>query len=181
MPHQCTTCLHTFEDGATQILEGCPDCGGKKFQFKPTQKQSATPSEQTESPPSNGSGESSAQHAARSSVADPSELPSRNFTPWPGEEPSRTDTSESIPDDEVPPEDPYEREAWEQTQEEKRSVDEIRRELNRQFESIRILAPGEYEVNLMELYEKDEYIIALQEDGQYMIEVPGYLYSEDNS
>jgi hypothetical protein len=52
------------------------------------------------------------------------------------------------------------------------SIDELREELNDQFESIRILDQGQYELNLMELYNRDEYIISLQEDGRYVIEVP---------
>lgn len=49
-------------------------------------------------------------------------------------------------------------------------VEEVRTELNDQFESIRIVEPGQYELNLMELYERDEYIIQLQENGRYVIE-----------
>lgn len=51
-------------------------------------------------------------------------------------------------------------------------LEELREELNSQFESIRIVNPGQYELNLMELYEREEYIISLQEDGKYVIEVP---------
>jgi predicted nucleic acid-binding Zn-ribbon protein len=53
------------------------------------------------------------------------------------------------------------------------SLEELRAELNDQFESIKILEPGQYELNLMELYEREEHIIALQEDGRYVIDVPG--------
>jgi hypothetical protein len=49
---------------------------------------------------------------------------------------------------------------------------DLREELNDQFESIRVLEPGQYELNLMELYDREEYIIALQEDGKYTIQVP---------
>jgi hypothetical protein len=51
-------------------------------------------------------------------------------------------------------------------------LDELREELNSQFESIKIVSPGQYELNLMELYDRQEYIISLQEDGRYVIEVP---------
>ncbi|HKL29911.1 MAG TPA: Zn-ribbon containing protein [Natrialbaceae archaeon] len=50
-------------------------------------------------------------------------------------------------------------------------LDELREELNDQFESIKIVSPGQYELNLMELYDRDEYIISLREDGRYVIEV----------
>ncbi|UVE51175.1 hypothetical protein KU306_04640 [Haloferax larsenii] len=51
-------------------------------------------------------------------------------------------------------------------------LDQLREELNDQFESIKIVNPGQYELNLMELYDRDEYIISLREDGRYVIEVP---------
>ncbi|THE65728.1 hypothetical protein D8Y22_06045 [Salinadaptatus halalkaliphilus] len=52
------------------------------------------------------------------------------------------------------------------------SIEELRAELNEQFESIKIVNPGQYELNLMELYNREEYIISLQEDGRYVIDVP---------
>ena len=55
---------------------------------------------------------------------------------------------------------------------ERPSLSELRAELNDQFESIRVVAPGQYELNLMELYDRQEYIIALQEDGKYTVQVP---------
>ena len=51
-------------------------------------------------------------------------------------------------------------------------ISELREELNDQFEGIRILDPGQYELNLMELYEREETIIALRENGRYVIEPP---------
>jgi hypothetical protein len=49
---------------------------------------------------------------------------------------------------------------------------QLREELNDQFESIKIVEPGSYELNLMELYDREEYIVSLMEDGRYAIEVP---------
>ncbi|ELZ87764.1 hypothetical protein C453_02217 [Haloferax elongans ATCC BAA-1513] len=56
--------------------------------------------------------------------------------------------------------------------EDRPDLDQLREELNDQFESIKIVNPGQYELNLMELYDRDEYIISLREDGRYVIEVP---------
>jgi hypothetical protein len=56
--------------------------------------------------------------------------------------------------------------------EDRPDLDELREELNNQFESIKIVSPGQYELNLMELYDRQEYIISLREDGRYVIEVP---------
>ncbi|WP_137291158.1 OapC/ArvC family zinc-ribbon domain-containing protein [Natronorubrum halophilum] len=61
------------------------------------------------------------------------------------------------------------------------SIEELRAELNEQFESIKIVSPGQYELNLMELYNREEYIISLQEDGRYVIDVPESWHADDNS
>lgn len=33
MPHQCLKCGRVFEEGSSQLLRGCPDCGGNRFFF----------------------------------------------------------------------------------------------------------------------------------------------------
>jgi uncharacterized protein len=33
MPHQCLKCGHVFEEGSSQLLKGCPSCGGNRFFF----------------------------------------------------------------------------------------------------------------------------------------------------
>lgn len=148
MPHQCTECGHTFEDGSKEMLSGCPECGGNKFQFLPEGATTADPdpdlaadpdpnSEQYSDSPAH---EDSAQADARSSVVDADELPDR------ADDPSE---SGETPD-----------------------LAQLREELNDQFESIRIVDHGQYELNLMELYRREEFIIALQENGRYVIEVP---------
>lgn len=194
MPHQCTSCDYLFEDGSEAMLDGCPDCGGNKFQFRPV-GWSPEDTEQTTQPQqaetdtgrdthesgddeiieAGTEGESPAQQSARSDVVSPSDMP--NVSAWPDEQGTdhTTEHAGTESDGDRPPEDPYEREAWEEEQKSEMGLDALRQELNKQFESIKIMAPGEYELNLMELYEREEYIIALQEDGQYMIEVPNYI------
>ncbi|WP_128476976.1 OapC/ArvC family zinc-ribbon domain-containing protein [Halorussus pelagicus] len=275
MPHQCTNCGRTFGDGSKEMLSGCPDCGGNKFQFKPasaadgtagdgvaagtaatepkktpesardsaddvrqaqrdapsaddartgavnraaatvrdwvgtrdetephsdrdyseesadrTAKKSAerdrsdstrneradgakSSSARPDSPagpdratrpdsPANSdaapSSEDSAQASARSDVVNDSELPEDAPENAAEVGPTSEDADDanvvSAPDDDNP------------------GLKELREELNSQFESIRIVNPGQYELNLMELYEREEYIISLQEDGKYVIEVP---------
>jgi predicted nucleic acid-binding Zn-ribbon protein len=59
---------------------------------------------------------------------------------------------------------------------EKIEVEEIKKELTRfGIESIRIIAPGQYEINLEKLFEREEIIIALEEDGKYVIHLPSLL------
>lgn len=33
MPHQCLRCGQIFEEGSSQLLKGCPGCGGNRFFF----------------------------------------------------------------------------------------------------------------------------------------------------
>ncbi|MFC4450524.1 Zn-ribbon domain-containing protein [Halorussus aquaticus] len=235
MPHQCTNCGRSFQDGSKQMLSGCPDCGGNKFQFQPagaaerntgeTGSRTASQATQPKKTPENvgsdadgapetgggdrgsavdraaatvrdwvGTGddtetqnprattqtdrsgnpgprtstsstgsaapvaEDSAQADARRDVVNESELPDEPANAGPDTVPKGdSDTGANVvdtPDDENP------------------GLEELREELNSQFESIRIVEPGQYELNLMELYEREEYIISLKEDGKYVIEVP---------
>jgi predicted nucleic acid-binding Zn-ribbon protein len=61
-----------------------------------------------------------------------------------------------------------------------RRFEALREELNEQFESIRIVRPGEYELNLVELYDREEFIVSLREDGRYVIEMPDAWGSPDD-
>lgn len=63
---------------------------------------------------------------------------------------------------------------------EKKEKEEVVKEIKEDFakfgiESIKILAPGQYEINLQKLFERDEIIIALEEDGRYVIHLPSLL------
>jgi predicted nucleic acid-binding Zn-ribbon protein len=208
MPHQCTNCGRGFEDGSQEMLSGCPNCGGNKFQFRPEgadpPSTDAEPPEPPEPPGGNSTvaktvgktaatvrdfvgsddesvgapdlgestasaddaeiaagpvdGEDAAQASARGDVVSPDELPSEpqsdeehRFQPVESDDEgaSETDDTADRPD-----------------------LKELREELNDQFESIKVLEPGQYELNLMELYDREEYIVALEEDGRYSIQVP---------
>jgi predicted nucleic acid-binding Zn-ribbon protein len=287
MPHQCTGCGHTFEDGSKEMLSGCPDCGGNKFQFRPAG--SADPPTDGDEPSTDGnetaidadttasSPESPDQpETDASSVAetvgrattrvrdfvasDPTPEPEPDAE-WPDEwesgssvrseetssgepiassgepEPNRsgpsgpesdersdddiidadarrsasergegpkedaaqasartdvisseeldgqavTDEGSEAPTDRSPPEpDPApDGEVVSEPTGEEPDLTELRAQLNDQFESIKILEPGQYELNLMELYDREEYIIALQENGRYVIQVPEQWIGED--
>jgi predicted nucleic acid-binding Zn-ribbon protein len=94
--------------------------------------------------------EDTAQADARSDVVSPDELDAAASPPSVADDAART----------VPPK-----------SDDSPGIDDLRQELNDQFESIKILEPGQYELNLMELYDRQECIISLQEDGHYVIEV----------
>ncbi len=250
MPHECTTCGRTFPDGSKEMLSGCPDCGGNKFQFHPGASGS-DPSERPTPPGSDTPSESTADHEPPPPASDTSGSPeSEPGTPrdtGPETRPTPTSTESSFtfgsrrsedrsadsdsgpgeadrsdrgsgddPDSEPvdgdpPPEDHAQASArstvvsedelpasdadqdapvgtvdgegrtadadgeapvGRQAGSEPADISELRDELNDQFESIKIHARGEYELNLMELYDREEHIIALQEDGRYVIDVP---------
>ena len=287
MPHQCTGCGEVFEDGTKEMLSGCPECGGNKFQFRP--KGADVPDDPeppdpggdgpvpdpTDSDPSDpGSDEpvpdrddgvvAGTVGRATTRVRDfvsPSGEPDPNAT-WPSEahgaaaadpatddgeiidadarrddagvdeddaqasartglasredvrdvgeprtgpvgseapesEPAGSEPAESGPAgsgstadtgpgfdgaadgrSDRPPAGEGDRVETEPADEDP-DLTELREQLNDQFESIKIVEPGEYELNLMELYDREEYIIALQENGRYVIQVPEQWIGED--
>ncbi|ELY55002.1 OapC/ArvC family zinc-ribbon domain-containing protein [Natronolimnohabitans innermongolicus] len=113
--------------------------------------------------------EDSAQADARSAVVQSDDLPA--------EAPADDVAATPNADDDVPPSDRGR--VVSEPSGEQPSIEELREELNEQFESIRIVSPGQYELNLMELYNREEYIISLQEDGRYVIDVPDTWRSDE--
>jgi predicted nucleic acid-binding Zn-ribbon protein len=228
MPHQCTDCGRGFDDGSKEMLSGCPNCGGNKFQYQPEGTDiSETPDAEPPEPPGPDStvartvgktaasvrdfvsssatdGDHSAEQSrpdadpsAESQPSDPSHSPDSPST----EPEPRAATEDSaqasargdiVEPDELPSDVPSASESEHQfrpvgadpdlseepAQEDRPDLEELRAELNDQFESIKVLEPGQYELNLMELYDREEYIIALQEDGHYSIQVPETIRSE---
>jgi predicted nucleic acid-binding Zn-ribbon protein len=302
MPHQCTNCGRTFADGSKEMLSGCPDCSGTKFQFQPegfdgadggapdgqrppgggppddggapddtggpatpgsdgqnggTVDRTATagadgeeslddlsssrsetvsrtvgsaaatvrdlvggsagpdataaqpPGESSTADESGGavgepdaSGgdddiivaesdpvpeeahEDAAQADARSGFATADDLPDETETDVSdgdeadsasdAERAGQTDSASDADDGPGIDGEPGRTEVSEPDAEtaDRPDVAELRKELNEQFESIRVVEPGQYELNLMELYDREEYIIALREDGRYSIQVP---------
>ena len=108
----------------------------------------------------------SAGQRDRPPVPDPRPLSARpEKTEESGADPESEDNEESTPADVA-------EEVTAGDSDKRPSLSELRAELNDQFESIRVVEPGQYELNLMELYDREEYIVALQEDGKYTIQLP---------
>ncbi len=117
--------------------------------------------------------EDSAQASARGEIADVSDLPSGADTPTvPPSELGADDTEAADTSQGGPPRDDGQVVGEPDPEAANTDLEDLRAELNDQFESIRIVEPGQYELNLMELYDREEHIVALQEDGKYVIEVP---------
>ena len=260
MPHQCIECDRTFPDGSKEMLSGCPDCGGNKFQFRPASQGANSPNagsttadqkksdqkksdrkepdrknpeqkmpdpepesersrpQQSGAEPTGSASSDGAPTGRSDSTADADSSPRAGSSPDPtdttdeasdpGDSP---DTGDPTVDHEATGQRVHDEEAEDAAQASARSdvvsrdeldrarqdvpategptpddsegprpdVDELRSELNEQFESIRIVSPGQYELNLMELYDRQEYIISLQEDGRYVIEMPDAWGVED--
>ncbi|MFB6103958.1 MAG: Zn-ribbon containing protein [Halobacteriaceae archaeon] len=205
MPHQCTECGHSFPDGSTDMLSGCPDCGGNKFQYFPGEVPDEPPEEEPPEPTDPGvSGTvGKATRTVKDLVGTGSESPpgpeataTENAEPTPGRDPpepspgvdeestvptveddaQRAARSEVVDTADLP--EPDNGEVVDRPSGRQPDLAELREELNDQFESIRIVEPGQYELNLMELYDREEYIIALQENGRYVIEVPDAWHDE---
>ena len=202
MPHQCTNCSHTFADGSKEMLSGCPNCGGNKFQFLPADGDPPTDPD----PPERAEPSTVTKTAARASTTvrdlfgssdspvdhSPEDGPDDGIvdgedTPAPPEatSPLNEDRAQAaarsgtVPEHQLPerstPPEPVDRAADTRQQ---MDLADLREELNDQFESIKIVDRGQYELNLMELYEREEYIISLQENGRYAIEVPESVRSD---
>ncbi len=45
-------------------------------------------------------------------------------------------------------------------------------EIGERVESVRILSPGQYELNLESILKRDEIVMALKEDGTYIVHLP---------
>ena len=227
MPHQCTSCGRTFPDGSKEMLSGCPDCGGNKFQFKPAGAASDDAAAASDDPPATAPDDppATASDDPPATVPDDSPAAASDDPPAaPDGHSSDSDDSASVEDTTVSTEngtasvdddtasagDDTDADGAEQLRdrteenaaqanarsdvvspdeldrasrdpdlgeppaadETQPGVDALREELNDQFESIRIVSPGTYELNLMELYDRQEFIISLQEDGRYVIEMP---------
>jgi len=60
----------------------------------------------------------------------------------------------------------------ERKQEKKKEKEEI---AVPEVESVKILHPGMYEINLEKVFSRDEIVIALREEGRYIIHLPSLL------
>ncbi|MCT9094863.1 Zn-ribbon containing protein [Haloarchaeobius sp. HME9146] len=119
--------------------------------------------------------EDNAQASARSDVVSPDELPDpseRSHPATSGDSTRRTAQATERSQQPQPTDGHVVAEPSDTEVDDRPDLDELREELNQQFESIKILNPGQYELNLMELYDREEYIISLREDGRYVIDVP---------
>lgn len=152
MPHVCTRCNNIFESGE-DILKGCPACGWKKFMFV-----------RKMSPGSDASGRSSERIITRAmGVRVPPRRSEKESTAIEKTMPLARDPEPSLPLSTLPSTPPS-------TNSDVTPKSELSKGDGRVLESIKITAPGTYELNLPSLFERDELIMAVKE-GTYFIDL----------
>jgi uncharacterized protein len=148
MPHICTRCNNTFESGE-DILKGCPACGWKKFMF--VRKMQQEP---------DLSGHSQERIITRAMGV---RLPPRRLeTESIAIEKTISSAREPDPSPQIS--------ALSPAKAESSSESELFPAGEKALESIKITAPGTYELNLPSLFERDELIMAVKE-GTYFIDL----------
>lgn len=178
MPHQCANCQEVYKDGSDAILDGCKHCGSNKFQFvKPAADKAEQPTETTMT-----SNEDEVQKNARTQMVSQSELSraerERKYEREKEERGQPEDTTRedqsSVSEADIPSDPPMSVE---------RDISKIKDSLNTQFEGIRVVEQGKYEINLTQLFERNTQVISVQEDGKYIINVPETFEStaDDNN
>lgn len=152
MPHVCTRCNNIFESGE-DILKGCPACGWKKFMFVRKMSQG-----------SDASGRSSERIITRAmGVRVPPSRSEKESTAIEKTMPLARDPEPSLPLSALPSTPPS-------TNLDDTLKSELSKGEGRALESIKITAPGTYELNLPSLFERDELIMAVKE-GTYFIDL----------
>ncbi len=164
MAHKCTQCGREFQDGSNGILKGCPSCGGKKFLFirpedmhkdvleeksikqiaEETKEQFLVIKEENEKQRPGTVGTS--DNSGTGSTSDTASTDSTPGTPGTASTPGTS----NIPSAPNPP----------------KNV-----EMYERIESITVINPGSYELNLEKLAESDELVIRMGNEDRYMVDI----------
>jgi predicted nucleic acid-binding Zn-ribbon protein len=141
MAHKCTQCGREFQDGSNVILKGCPSCGGKKFLF-------IRPEDMHKDVLEEKSIKQIAEETKEQFLVIQEEkrkpgTASTSSTGSAGSAGSAGKTGNTARDVEM-----YER-----------------------IESITVINPGSYELNLEKLAESDELVIRMGSDDRYMVDI----------
>lgn len=111
MVHTCAKCGKVYPDSSAEILNGCSQCGGKKFYFE-----------------------------------------------RPGARKNKSPDAEQRPAAPAPPPAPEKEEAAEEDR-------------GSRVESIRIVAPGTYELNIEKMARSDDRVVGLGREGSYAVDL----------
>ena len=175
MPHQCLKCGRIFEEGSTQLLRGCPECGGNRFFFT---KQPLDKNERDViSKEVNKDLTTRIMDSLADKNIDKNNEPLNKSGKWVSIKPKeiRKIIEDKISEEEVKTENkPQEQEPIEPIDDEYRKsvIEKIKSEIDEHEspETIAIEKPGKYNIDLKGLLEKEPIII--QKDGTYIIHLP---------
>lgn len=149
MPHRCRECTRVIADESESLLSGCPGCGNTSWEYVESMTGDDT------------SNEDESQQVARTEFVDEDSLPS----------PSVIEALQSSPDDQTKPESEPTVENNEPTPavETVNNIEEVQQRLNEQYDGIRVVRQGRYEINLTQLYRGHDYVIEIGDDGAYTV------------
>ena len=174
MAHKCTQCGREFQDGSNVILKGCPSCGGKKFLFvrpedmhkdvleeksikqiaeetkeqflvikEEKERQGGVSTSDISSSPGTGNASGSAFGNASGTTSTAGAHADTHSTP-------NTSSTSNTPSAPNPP----------------KHV-----EMYERIESITVINPGSYELNLEKLAKSDELVIRMGTEDKYMVDI----------
>ncbi len=147
MPHQCLKCGKIFPEGTSQILQGCPQCGGTRFFY--TQK----PLDEKKREQKRRETEKDARTLVEQVLQEGlSPQDSKDTSPW--IELKKRKVTDII--DEIA----------------HQKKESIQKEVpgNERIESISVKDVGDYEINIQKLLQEESVII--QKNGSYLIHLP---------
>lgn len=168
MPHQCLKCGLVFEEGSSQLLKGCPDCGGNRFFYT---KKPLSEKERNDITEKVGKDINSAIMELMGSQEDEVIDKSGNWVKIKPKDIRKAmekhlEKEKIVPDSkqniEIITDDEYRKEAIEKV--------EAESEKSHTPETIDIEKPGKYKIDLKGLLEEEPIII--QKDGSYTIHLP---------
>ena len=166
MPHQCLKCGHIFEEGSSQLLKGCPGCGGNRFFF-------------TKQPLNETERDIMSKEIGNDLTARIMELAiEKNKDKLKGTETwirLKPKDLRKIMENQIEPEEPKkEMNLGEPISDDKRKeiLEKIKAEVDHSDtpETIGVEQPGKYHIDLKGLLEKEP--IVIQKDGTYTIHLP---------
>lgn len=139
MPHRCTNCKHVIDDESEHLLSGCPDCKNQSWEYV----------KKNTSNVGNTYTENKSQQEARTEFINSDKLP----------KPSAIQSLQNISDNEDEL----------SSRKSVSDIDEIKEQLNKQYDGIKVVRNGKYKINLAELYRGNNHIIEIGDDGAYTV------------
>ena len=170
MPHQCLKCGQVFDEGSSQLLKGCPECGGHRFFF------TKQPLDEQQRSKISAEVNQDMTEKIMDLLMEKTEDNQKNTGKWVTIKPKEVrkmlqqNLEQQLP--EKPSlKDPVDKPIIKEEEREE-TIKRIKKEINvsDKPETIDIEQPGKYSIDLKGLLEQEPIII--QKDGSYTIHLP---------